>query len=311
MLAVPGKPSEDDTWIVELKFDGMRALTVCEADGRCRIYSRNQRRIESFPDVAERVTTALDGRSAILDGELVAVDARGHSSFARLQRRIHLARPTQHQIRNTPVEYVVFDLLSLDGQSRTALPYRQRRQLLEDLHLHGHGLSTAPVWPGADGPRVLAAVAEAGLEGVVSKRLDSVYHPGRSRAWVKTAVRKFGDAIILGWLPGSGSHANTLGSLILGGRNNDGNLVFIGCVGTGFSDSARGVLRRALDDLSAPTPEVTGGLPRDILERAQWCTPILVADIAYREISADGLLRHSSFRGIKADIRAIDVGLPD
>ncbi|WP_405183694.1 ATP-dependent DNA ligase (plasmid) [Nocardia sp. NBC_01377] len=311
MLATPGPPPGTAAWSVELKFDGMRLMAVCR-DGHCRLYSRSRREVTtSFPEVAESIATALHGRTATLDGELVAITSLGGSSFARLQRRIHLARPTRRQIQDTPLEFAAFDLLVLDDESTTALPYRIRRARLESLALDTAGLRTVPVWPGVEGARVLAAVADLGLEGVVSKKLDSSYVPGRSRAWVKSAVRRFGDALVLGWLPGTGAHSRTVGALILGGRDESGGLVYLGCVGSGLSGPARHALRRTLDEIVAPAPDITGAIPREVLAHARWAEAVVVADIAYREISADHVLRHPSFRGIKVDIAPEDVGIPD
>ncbi|WP_280300287.1 hypothetical protein [Nocardia abscessus] len=173
MLAVPGSPPGTETWTVELKFDGMRLISVCR-HGRCRLYSRTRREVTtSFPEIAERIATALHGRTATLDGELVAITADGGPSFARLQRRIHLARPSRRQIQDTPLEFAAFDLLALDDEPTTMLPYRIRRARLEGLELGSWGLRAVPVWPGTEGDRVLAAVADVGLEGVVSKKNDS------------------------------------------------------------------------------------------------------------------------------------------
>ncbi|MGW4718234.1 ATP dependent DNA ligase [Nocardia sp. NPDC004260] len=158
---------------------------------------------------------------------------------------------------------------------------------------------------------MLAAVADVGLEGVVSKKNNSPYLPGRSHAWVKSVVRRVGDALILGWLPGTGAHSRSLGALILGCRDESGRLVYLGCVGSGLSGPARHVLRQALDQIAAPMPELIGAIPREVVARARWADAVLVADVSYRELSADQVLRHPSFRGIKVDIAIEDVGLPD
>ncbi|MGW4718233.1 ATP-dependent DNA ligase [Nocardia sp. NPDC004260] len=151
MLAVPGSPPGTEAWTVELKFDGMRLMSVCR-DGHCRLYSRARREVTtSFPDIAERIATSLHGRTATLDGELVASAADGRPSFSRLQRRIHLTNPSRRQIRNTPLEFAVFDLLALDAEPTTVLPYKIRRARLEGLALDSWGLRTVPVWPGTEG----------------------------------------------------------------------------------------------------------------------------------------------------------------
>lgn len=167
MLAVSGPPPSDDTWATELKFDGMRGIAISRG-GRWRIYSRAQRKVTpSFPDVAERLAAAIPDRDCILDGEIVSLAADGRPSFRQLQRRIHLNRPTTAAIQATQVEYVIFDLLALDGEPTTELPYFARRQLLEALDFTGAGLRIAPSWPGSDAERVLAEVAAFGLEGIL------------------------------------------------------------------------------------------------------------------------------------------------
>ncbi|WP_280302269.1 hypothetical protein [Nocardia abscessus] len=128
---------------------------------------------------------------------------------------------------------------------------------------------------------------------------------------MKSTVRRVGDALVLGWLPGTGAHSRSLGALILGGRDESGRLVYLGCVGSGLSGPARHALRQALDEIAAPMPELIGAIPREVLAHARWADAVLVADIAYRELSADRVLRHPSFRGIKIDIVVEDVGLPN
>ncbi|MGW5440489.1 ATP dependent DNA ligase [Nocardia asteroides] len=224
------------------------------------------------------------------------------ASFARLQRRIHRVSPPAAVITETPVDYVVFDILEHDGRSVMSQPYTARRALLESLELPLDGLQLVPSWPGVDADRVLQQVAAFSLEGIVSKRCDAIYRPGRSRAWIKTVIRRSVSALVLGWLPGSGPNAGTFGALVLGARGRDGGIRFVGCVGSGFSNAARRVLRDTFDTLvvdAAPDDAFPAQLPG-----ARWIAPVLVAEVNYREFGLDGMLRHASFRGIRADIDA-------
>lgn len=288
---------------MELKYDGMRGLAQATASG-WRLFTRSGREVAAaFPDLISRLTDSFDGRRMLLDGEVVAPDpADGRSSFARLQRRIHRASAPPAVITETPVEYIVFDILLHDGHSVRGQPYTDRRALLESLELPQDGLQLVPSWPGVDADRVLQQVTAFSLEGIVSKRRDSIYRPGRSRAWIKTVARRSVSALILGWLPGTGPNAGTFGALVLGARGRDGGIQFVGCVGSGFSTAARRVLRDTFDTLlvdAAPDDDLPARLPG-----VRWIAPVLVAEVNYRESGPDGTLRHPSFRVIRADIDA-------
>ncbi len=303
MLAVSGSPPGTEAWAVELKYDGMRGLAQATASG-WRLFTRSGREVAAaFPDLISWLDDAFGDRRILLDGEVVAPDpTNGRASFARLQRRIHRASAPAAVITETPVDYVVFDILEHDGRSVMSLPYTERRALLESLELPQDSLQLVPSWPGVDADRVLQQVAAFSLEGIVSKRLDAIYRPGRSRAWIKTVARRSVSALILGWLPGSGPNAGTFGALVLGARGRDGDIRFVGCVGSGFSNAARRVLRDTFDTLlvdAAPEDDLPVRLPG-----VRWIAPVLVAEVNYREFGPDGMLRHASFRGIRADIDA-------
>ncbi|MFF2088579.1 non-homologous end-joining DNA ligase [Nocardia sp. NPDC058176] len=298
MLAVSGSPPGTDSWAVELKFDGMRGLAQSTADGLWRLFTRSGREIAAaFPDLVARLDDAFDGRRLVLDGEVIAVDGDGRPSFSRLQRRIHRVSAPISVITETPVDYVAFDLLELDGAPVTGLPYTERRALLESLELPRHGLQLAPSWPGPEAERVLQQVNELSLEGIVSKRRDSTYQPGRSRSWIKTVARQSLSALILGFLPGTGPNTDTFGALVLGAHHRDGTIHYLGCVGSGFTGATRRILRETLDTLVVDEAPVDIALPG-----VRWVSPILVADVHYRSLGADGALRHCSFRGIRADV---------
>ncbi|MDQ6915879.1 MAG: DNA ligase, partial [Actinomycetota bacterium] len=187
MLAKLGElPRDEDRYGFEVKWDGVRAIAYLEP-GRLRLESRNLNDVTAqYPEV-RALARELGARTAVLDGEIVAFDAEGRPSFERLQQRMHLASASQVRRRAgaVPVVYVVFDLLHLDGETLMDLPYSERRARLEALDLNGAAWQT-PRHHKGDGAALLAATAQRGLEGVVAKRLDSPYEPGkRSGAWIK------------------------------------------------------------------------------------------------------------------------------
>jgi bifunctional non-homologous end joining protein LigD len=178
----PQLPVPDDQWGFEYKWDGVRAITYAVVERVC-VLSRNDIDITaSCPELVE--LTELITRPVILDGEIVAIRG-GRPDFGLLQSRMHVQRPTEPLLRAIPVEYYVFDVLHLDDPSLLGHPYVARRAVLDDLALTGHYVQTPP-WFRGGGEQVLAASVDLGLEGVVAKRLDSHYYPGkRSRDWLK------------------------------------------------------------------------------------------------------------------------------
>lgn len=300
-----------------MKWDGVRAIARCTGDG-VSLWSRNLREITaSYPDVVAALTELTDGRTLLIDGELVALDAAGAPSFSRLQRRMHVQRPAPALLEQVRVDYLGFDLLALDDDILLADPYSSRRaELAElaDLRLDdGVHVRVPPNWSLAevDAERLLHTAAETGLEGIVSKRIDSIYEPGRrSSAWIKTVLRATTEAVIVGAVPGTGANAATFGGLILAGHTPDGHLRCIGGVGTGFTTEARRSLHAALEKVRRDTSPLDDPPPAAAVRAAWWVEPVFVADIEYREISADGMLRHPSFRGIRTDKTPDDVAVP-
>jgi bifunctional non-homologous end joining protein LigD len=308
MLATPGPVPTGAGWAFEFKWDGVRAI-VDLADGRVRLTSRNLKDMSgSYPDLAG----PAGGRRLLLDGEIVALDpATGAPSFARLQQRMHVLAPSQQLLASVPVRLYVFDVLEIDGQATVDRPYEQRRALLDELDLNHGGVQTPPSFAeGRRGADLLVAAREQDLEGVVAKRLQSPYRPGRrSPDWVKTPLERTAEALIVGWRPGAGRREGMIGSLVLGAHDRQGRLVHIGDVGTGFTHHA---LRQLADRLaplardSSPLDQPPApGYARD----ARWVEPVLVGDVAYRTLSPDGRLRHPSWRGLRADRDAADVSI--
>ncbi|MBG0569165.1 non-homologous end-joining DNA ligase [Actinoplanes sp. NEAU-A11] len=300
MLAAPGALPAGEGWAFEFKFDGVRAITYVEG-GSVRALSRNGNDVTTtYPELGT-LGGLLAGHTAVLDGEVVALQAGDRPSFARLAARIHVARPSSTLLTTVPVVYYAFDLLHLDGRPLIDEPYEQRRERLAALGLDGETVRTPPHFTGADGTAVLRAAELAGLEGVVAKRLGSPYRPGkRSADWTKVPLIRTQEALIIGWKPGEGRRAGTIGSLLLGVYNATDNLVFAGHVGTGFTDVMLRQLSQQLASLHRSAPAVAD-VPREHARHARWVEPVLVGEVAFRNWTPEGRLRHPSWRGLRSD----------
>ena len=296
-------PPDDERWAYEMKWDGVRAV-VYVAGGRARVMSRNDIDVTaSYPELRE-MAAALGARQVVLDGEIVAFDDRGVPSFTRLQQRMHVTNPTQVRrlLAGTPVTYLAFDVLHLDGRGTLDLPYTRRRELLESLELAGPHWQTSPAWFGG-GAAVLRAAGEQGVEGVVAKRLDSRYRPGeRAEAWLKIKHLRTQEVVIGGWNPGKGKRDGMIGSLLIGVPGPDG-LAYVGRVGTGFTDRALRELARTLAPLRRPDPPFVTPVPRDQARDARWVRPELVGEVRFGEWTKDGRLRQPAWRGLRPDKR--------
>src|SRR3954454_2956513 len=257
MLAKLAKlPREDGGWAYEVKWDGVRAIAYARS-GTLRLESRNLNDVTPrYPELGGLVE-ALGGHEAVLDGEVVAFDEQGRPSFERLQGRMHLTTGVEARARLLPVVYVAFDLLWLDGESLMRLPYSERRARLETLNLEGPAWRV-PSYSSADGEGFLGAAAQQGLEGIVCKRLDSPYEPGRrGNTWLKVKNTRSQELVIGGWTPGEGRGAGRLGALHLGYHEN-GRFRYAGKVGTGFTDNELDRLENLLRPLARDTSPFEG-----------------------------------------------------
>ncbi len=294
-------PPDDDQWGYEMKWDGVRAVVYVDG-GRPKALSRNDIDLtKTYPEL-RAMAEELGSRQVVLDGELVALDDAGRPSFERLQPRMHVGSEAQIRrlMRSVPVSYFVFDVLHLDGRSRLDLPYEERRWLLESLELDGPSWRTPPAWFG-DGAAVLGAAGEQGLEGVVAKRRDSVYRPGRrAETWVKVKNLRTQEVVIGGWKPGEGRRVGTIGSLLLGIPGESG-LVYAGKVGTGFTDSALRDLQRQLGPLEVSDSPFVDRVPAADARAAHWVRPEVVGEVRFGEWTRDGRLRHPAWRGLRHD----------
>jgi bifunctional non-homologous end joining protein LigD len=307
MLARPGRlPADERGWAYEIKWDGVRAIAYAQP-GEIAFESRNLRDItRSYPELRP-LARSLGARTAVLDGEIVAFDEQGRPSFSRLQERMHVESDSaaRRRAEHTPVVYMIFDLLHLDGHTLMALPHERRRERLEELALSGPAWQTPAIHRG-DGAALLAATAEQGLEGLVAKRLDAPYEPGRrSTAWIKVKNTRRQELVVGGWTPGEGRRTKRIGALLLGHHDPDGNLVYAGRVGTGFSERTLEDLGRRMEALSrADSPFAPSAqLPR----AAHFVDPELVAEIEFTEWTPDGQLRHPSYQGLRDDKDAREV----
>lgn len=299
-----------DGWSYEVKWDGMRALCFVEA-GELRVQSYNERDVTvSWPELGG-LAGWLPVSTALIDGELVATDDAGRPDFGLLQQRMHVADPAEARRRSAdvPVAYVAFDLLHLDGNDLTAQPLEARRRLLEQVLEPGPRWRCSPVHD--DGPALLQAATERGLEGVVAKRVDSRYEPGkRTRSWLKVKVRHRQEMVVGGWLPGEGNRTGRIGALLVGYHDTPGDpaLRFAGRVGTGFREAELQRLAGLFEGLATDVCPFDPPPPRaDLVRGATWVRPELVAELAFGEWTSDGRLRHPSYLGLRTDKPAGEV----
>jgi bifunctional non-homologous end joining protein LigD len=301
MLARTGQlPADDSGWAFEIKWDGVRAIAY-STPGELRLESRNLNEItDSYPELA-RIGRDLGSHQAVLDGEIVAFAEGGRPSFGALQQRMHVAsrEVARRLAKSTPVTYMIFDLLWLDGHTLMGLPYAERRARLAELQLSGESWQT-PEHVVGHGSELLQASVEQRLEGIVAKRLDAGYQPGRrASSWIKIKTMGRQELVIGGWLPGKGRRTETIGALLLGVYEPDGTLRFVGRVGTGFSEKELSRLGRLLAPLVRDSSPFGAGErpPRE----AVFCEPRLVAEVEFAEWTAAGNIRHPSYKGLRED----------
>ena len=310
MLAKPGRPAARRRALGLRDQVGRRARDGVLRAGRLRFESRNRNDITaSYPEL-RALNRALSSHRAILDGEIVAFDEDGRPSFGRLQSRMHVSSEStaRRRAKDVPVAYLVFDLLWLDGHSLMELPYEQRRARLRELELQGAHWQTPDHHVG-DGAAMLEASRASGLEGVVAKRLDSPYLPGRrSPCWLKVKNVRREDVVVGGWLPGEGKRRERIGALLVGVPE-DGRLRYAGRVGTGFSDAELDRLAAVLEQRPDSPFGGEPALPRD----AVFVEPTRVAEVEFTEWTSDGMLRHPSYKGLREEAPSsafLDAGSP-
>lgn len=303
MMAVPfADPFDDPAWGFEPKWDGVRAIAEI-VEGRVRLWSRNGNDISAaYPEVQE---LAGLGDGTIVDGEIVAFQD-GKPSFERLQHRMHLRDPrrvSRLAVEN-PVVYMVFDLLNDGEHDLTDRPLSERRASLERLIEASQRIQVSPMTVGS-GNALFAATEEQHMEGVVAKRLDSIYVSGRRHPdWRKIKVVHEVDAVIVGWRPGSGGRSNGLGSLVLALHDGE-EFRSVGSVGSGFDRRSLQAMEELLELVAVDNPT----LPVDSVQDSggiRWVRPELVAVVEYRDVTSSGRLRAPVFKGMRSDKQPTD-----
>jgi bifunctional non-homologous end joining protein LigD len=309
MLAMLSKalPRDEDNYAFEVKWDGVRSIAYVDG-GRARFESRRGGDITSRYPELRGLGPALGSTAAVLDGEIVAFEGE-RPSFERLQRRMHVSneRAIRRLTGEVPVVYVIFDLLWLEGHSTVELPYRERRKLLDELGPHGPSWQTPAAHEGA-GAVLRDATKRLGLEGVVAKRLESVYEPGRrSRAWLKVKNHNSQEFVVGGWAPGKGARSTSLGALLIGyyeSTEPDARLKYAGRVGTGLTETE---LRRLVEMLEPLRRDTSPFSPAPRVKDAVFVEPELVAEVEFTEWTNAGAVRAPVYLGLRDDRDPRDV----
>lgn len=297
----------DEGWVYEMKWDGIRALAAVEA-GRLRLTSRNGNDLTAaYPELQE--LAEMVSEPVLLDTEIVALDRKGRPDFGLLQKRMKLVRSADIEAmrKKTPVHAFVFDLLNRNGRSLVKLPLSERRAELEEvLHSEDNGtIQLSPIFevPAAE---ALAISGDHGLEGIIAKKAEGTYLPGRrSRNWLKVKHAQTQEVVIAGWRPGAGRRSGTVGSLLMGVPA-EGGLHYVGRVGTGFRERDLEDLARILSGLERKTTPLDD-VPASDARDAHWVTPKLVGEVTFAERTSTGRLRQPSWRGLRPDKEPSDV----
>lgn len=290
------RPPRGDEWIFEVKWDGVRALCFFEGE-RMRIFSRNGNRCDAqYPELSV-VPHYLAAERAILDGEIAVLDEKGISRFELIQPRIANtdANAVAHLGRSHPATLFVFDLIYLDGYDLRQCELADRKRALEAIVTPGGVLRLSEHFTG-DGEAVLEAAAQAGLEGVVAKRARSCYEGRRSREWLKLKLVNEQEFLICGFTRGEREH---FGALVLGAYE-DGKLVWVGNVGTGFNQRSMEALYRRMEPLMAAEPPFAARTPMP--RQATWLRPELVCMVKFANWTRENRLRAPVYLGPREDV---------
>jgi bifunctional non-homologous end joining protein LigD len=285
----------DPAWFYERKFDGERCLAYRSGDG-VRLMTRNKQLVNStYPELAEALA-AQDCADFIVDGEVVAFQG-SQTSFEKLQQRLGVRNPGADLRAAVPVYFYLFDMLWANGRDVRELPLRERKQVLRRLLSFGTPIRYTTHRTN-NGEAYYAYACASGWEGLVVKRSDAPYRPGRSKDWLKFKCQEGQEFVIGGYTDPKGTRTG-FGALLLGYYDPDGKLAYAGKVGTGFDEATLASMARTLSGLERPqSPFDRGALPRS---GVHWVEPRLVGQVAFSEWTRAGELRHPRFEGLRRD----------
>ena len=293
---------DENGWAFEMKWDGVRAIAYL-AGGRVQLLSRKGRDDTGAYFEVARELAKISLQTAILDGEVVVMDTAGRPNFGLLQHRINLTKPAdiERAAKAYPAQLMLFDILELNGQSLIKKSYQERRAILQDVVRPEPGslIQVPPIFEG-DLQAALATGRLLQLEGVVAKRRNSIYQPGRrTRTWLKIKLHRAQEVVIGGWRPGQGRRSGGVGSLLMGIPTEAG-LHYVGRVGSGFNDRQLDEMHAKLEKLSRKTSPFID-VPREDARDAHWVKPSVVGEVSYGELTEPGRLRHPVWRGLRPD----------
>ena len=308
-----GVPANPDDYLFEPKLDGQRVIATIGPAGVTLTNRRGGEITATYPEVAD-LARVLAPHQVVLDGEMVAFNERGQSSFQRLQRRMHVAEPSPALVAQTPASFVVFDVLWLDGELLVERSQVERRRVLDRLAIKGPAWQTAPVLV-ASPEELMAAGRRLGLEGFMAKRRDAPYLVGgRSPAWWKMKIGRRREFVVGGWSSGQGSRQTSIGSLSLGcydvavsQAGPPQRLFYVGQAGSGLNEEMIRQLLQLFAQIQVPAAPFVNP-PRLPLH---WVQPVLVVEIAYIEVTEAGTLRQPSIKGLRTDLIASEVVFDD
>jgi bifunctional non-homologous end joining protein LigD len=291
----------DPAWLYERKLDGERCLAFGRG-GRVHLLTRNRKSADAaYPELVEALT-AQQASDFIVDGEVISFDG-DQTSFARLQQRIHVGHPSAELRARVPVYYYLFDIAYASGEDVRPRPLRERKELLRRQFAFDDPLRfTEHRTP--DGQAYFEQACRDGWEGLIAKRADAPYRPGRSKDWLKFKCQSGQEFVIGGYTDPQGTRTG-FGALLLGYYDADGRLVYAGKVGTGFGHELLHGLHDEMVRIERDQPAFKlGKLPKS---GVHWVEPTLVGEVGFSEWTKDGELRHPRFQGLRRDKAATEV----
>jgi bifunctional non-homologous end joining protein LigD len=299
------KPFSHPRWVFEVKWDGVRAIAEIK-DGNTRLWARSGRDVTAeYPEFKD-LATKLRVTNAIVDGEIVTLDADGRSNFHKLQNRLGVQNPSHRLMQSVPLDYYAFDLMYMDGYDLRKSPLIERKELLRRI-LNGTGRVHYSEHIEEKGEALFEAARGKGLEGIIAKVKDSTYSGSRTSSWIKLKIVKETDAVIAGYTEGRGSRKH-FGALVLG-LYDKGELKFIGSVGTGFDEGTQESVLATLQELRTERPSFRQ-VPA-LRENVEWVKPQLVARVKYANWTMDDHLRAPVFLSLRNDRTPTDCTFED